>query len=169
VEDNLATKKASRKPRSERPSIADYGIPESRKGLLPWAWAEQRLKKSHNYWVITSYPDGRPHAMPVWGVWVDGAFYFSTGRGTRKAYNLAQNPNCVVCNERAQEAVIVHGIAQEVTNAERIRELSKPYYRKYKPWKLDPAMGAIYEVRPTLALGMYEKKFAAAATRWKFA
>jgi nitroimidazol reductase NimA-like FMN-containing flavoprotein (pyridoxamine 5'-phosphate oxidase superfamily) len=159
----------NRIPRAERPNIPEYGIPESRKGLLPWTWAEQRLKKSHNYWLITTYPDGRPHAMPVWGIWVEGAFYFSTGRGSRKARNLAKSRDCIVCNERTHEAVIVHGLAEEVSDAERIRELAKPYYRKYKPWKLDPAMGAIYAVRPSFALGMYEKKFQSAATRWKFA
>lgn len=159
----------NRTPRAERPNIPEYGIPESRNGLLPWTWAEQRLKKSHNYWLITTYPDGRPHAMPVWGIWVDGAFYFSTGRDSRKARNLAKNPNCIVCNERSHEAVIVHGRAEEVGDAERIQELGKPYYRKYKPWKLDPEMGAIYTLKPSFALGMYEKKFQSAATRWKFA
>ena len=100
---------------------------------------------------------------------MEGAFYFSTGRGSRKARNLAKSRDCIVCNERTHEAVIVHGLAEEVSDAERIRELAKPYYRKYKPWKLDPAMGAIYAVRPSFALGMYEKKFQSAATRWKFA
>jgi len=161
--------KKTKVPRTERPDIPDYGIPESSRGLLAWSWAEQRLRNSHNYWLITTYPDGRPHTMPVWGIWVDGAFYFSTGRDTRKARNLARNANCIVCNERAHEAVIVHGRAEEVRDPERIRELGKPYYRKYKPWKLDPAMGAIFVVRPALALGMYEKKFATSATRWNFA
>jgi nitroimidazol reductase NimA-like FMN-containing flavoprotein (pyridoxamine 5'-phosphate oxidase superfamily) len=158
-----------RAPRAERPDIPDYGIQKSRKGLLPWSWAEQRLKKSHIYWLITTYPDGRPHAMPIWGIWVDSAFYFSTSRDSRKAHNLRKDPRCIVSNEHAHEAVIVHGRAEEVTDLARIRELGPPYYRKYKPWKLDPAMGAIFVVRPTLALGMCERRFATAATRWKFA
>jgi nitroimidazol reductase NimA-like FMN-containing flavoprotein (pyridoxamine 5'-phosphate oxidase superfamily) len=156
-------------PQAERPEIPNYGIPESTKGLLSWSWAEQRLKTSHNYWLITTYPDGRPHAMPIWGIWIDGAFYFSTDRQSRKARNLARNPRCIVCNERAEEAVIVHGKAEELQDMELVRELGKPYHRKYKPWKLDPALGAIFAVRPTLALGMYEKKFDTSATRWKFA
>jgi hypothetical protein len=28
-----------------------YGLPKGSSGLLPWKWAEQRLKKSHNYWI----------------------------------------------------------------------------------------------------------------------
>jgi nitroimidazol reductase NimA-like FMN-containing flavoprotein (pyridoxamine 5'-phosphate oxidase superfamily) len=106
--------------------------------------------------------------MPVWGIWVDSAFYFSTGRGTRKARNLAANPKCVIANERAEEAVIVEGVAEEVTDPARWKQLAKPYYRKYKPWKLDPAMGPIYVVQPRVVFAMYEKKFAQAATRWNF-
>jgi Predicted flavin-nucleotide-binding protein len=157
-----------RVPRAERPNIPNYGIPKSGKGLLSWSWAEQRLKSSHNYWLISTYPDGRPHAIPVWGIWVGGVFYFSTDRESRKARNLTKNPHCIVCNERAHEAVIVHGQAEEVRDPELIGEIGKPYHRKYKPWKLDPAVGAIFAVRPTLALGMYEKKFDTSATRWKF-
>ena len=126
-------------------------------GLLPWKWAEQRLKKSRQYWFVTTLPDGRPHVMPVWGVWEDSAFYFSTGRGTRKARNLARNPHCVVCNELADEAVIVHGRAKEIRDAKRIAELGKPYARKYPPFKLDPQMGAVYEVKPANNFGRWKR------------
>lgn len=101
--------------------------------------------------------------MPVWGIWVDSAFYFSTGRDTRKAKNLAVHPNCVIASEHADEAVIVEGTAAEVTDPIRWKELGLPYHRKYKPWKLDPAMGAIYVVRTRVVFAMYEKKFAQAA------
>jgi len=106
--------------------------------------------------------------MPVWGIWVDSAFYFSTGRETRKAKNLARNPNCVVLSERPEEAVIVEGAAEEVTDPARWKALSKPYFRKYKPWKLDPARGAVYVVRPRVVFAQHEPRFAATATRWKF-
>jgi general stress protein 26 len=145
-----------------------YGLPKGKRGLLPWRWAEQRLKKSHNYWIITARPNGAPHAMPVWGIWVDSVFYFSTGRTSRKAKNLAKNKHCVVCSELAHEAVIVEGIAKEVKDAKLIQRLGVPYHAKYKPWKLDPAMGSIYAVPPRVVFGMYEKKFATSATRWTF-
>ena len=145
-----------------------YGLPKTGKGLLPWAWAERRLARSHNYWLITVRPKGLPHAMPVWGIWIDGAFYFSTGRESRKARNLARNRNCVVCSERADEAVIVEGVATRVRGTELPARLTRPYHAKYKPWKLDPEMGPIYAVRPRVAFGMYEKRFVEAATRWTF-
>ena len=155
-------------PRAGRPHMPGYGLPKTGKGLLPWAWAERRLRRSHNYWLITVRPNGRPHAMPVWGIWADGAFYFSTGRASRKARNLARNRHCVVCSEHADEAVIVEGVATRVTNKKLQAALARPYHAKYKPWKLDPEMGPIYAVRPRVAFGMYEKRFIEAATRWSF-
>jgi len=60
-----------REPTRSRPYMPGYGIhpPDEGSGLLPWSWAEQRLHSSHTFWVVTLWPDGRPHAMPVWGVW----------------------------------------------------------------------------------------------------
>ena len=163
------SRKKSLHPRADRPHMPGYGVPTDGKGLLPWKWAEQRLVKSHNYWLITTHPDGAPHAMPIWGVWVDSRFVFSTGRESRKAKNLAVNPKCVVCNELSREAVIVEGVAIEVTDPAQIKEFGRPYQRKYKPWKLDPSTGPVFMVRPRVVFGMYEKKFADAATRWQFA
>lgn len=156
-----------RSPQASRPYMPGYGLPQGTRGLLPWKWAQERLTKSHNYWLLTTLPDGAPHAMPIWGIWVSGKFYFSTGRASRKAKNLAKNPRCVVCNERAEEAVILHGDAAEVTDVALIRRLGKTYHAKYK-WKLDPAMGPIYTVRPRIAFGMAEERFQNAATRWTF-
>src|SRR5213078_895996 len=76
-----------RQPRASRPHMHGYGIldADSGKGLLPWTWATERLAKARNYWVSTSRPDGNPHLMPVWGIWLDDAFCFSTGTKSRKA------------------------------------------------------------------------------------
>src|ERR1700751_1837537 len=105
-------KKKAGTPQTRRPYAAGYGFPKGKKGLLPWSWAEQRLKKSHNYWITTVRPDGSPHVMVVWGMWQDGRFLFSTDSKSRKAQNLEKNPHCVVANEQAHEAVIVEGIAE---------------------------------------------------------
>jgi nitroimidazol reductase NimA-like FMN-containing flavoprotein (pyridoxamine 5'-phosphate oxidase superfamily) len=157
----------TREPRATRPHMPGYGLPPASKGLLTWTWAEQRLRRSHNYWLITVRRNRSPHAMPVWGIWVDRRFFFSTGRRSRKARNLAGNPSCVVCTERSAEAVIVEGTAAEMTDAAILKRLAPVYHRKYSPWKLDPEMGPIFEVRPRVIFGMREKTFNA-ATRWIF-
>ena len=154
-------------PRSQRPQIPDYGISESKTGLLPWKWAVQRLSRSREYWMMTVRPDGRPHAMIVWGLWFDGAFWFGTGGKTQKARNLAGNPNCIVGTQNAAEAVILEGVAERVTDPSAIRKLGPPSKRKYG---IDTSGGAepVYRVRPMRAFGLIEKTFPKTATRWLF-
>jgi uncharacterized pyridoxamine 5'-phosphate oxidase family protein len=170
--------KASKKtasPKASRPHMPGYGLPTGTKGLLPWKWAEERLKDNHNYWITTVKPDGAPHTMIVWGLWLDGAFYFGTGRQSRKAKNLTQQPRCVIATERADRAVIVEGVAEEVSDIVLRRRYLKGYERKYKfdmsAFERDilNLKEPIYAVRPLVAFGLDEKKFMTATTRWKFA
>jgi hypothetical protein len=165
--------KASRGPTASRPHIPGYGLPSGKKGLLAWSWAQQRLKNSHNYWMTTVKPDGSPHSMVVWGLWQDGRFLFSTGSKSRKARNLAQNTNCIVCTERAEEAVIVEGVA-EIADITARRKFLPTYERKYKfdmkAMKQDilSMKEPVFAVRPRLAFGLWEKYFVGKSTRWKF-
>ena len=162
-----------KKPKASRPHAPGYGFPENNKGLLPWSWAEQRLKKSHNYWITTVKPDGSPHTMVVWGLWQDGHFLFSTGSKSRKARNLAQNAKCIVCTEHAHEAVIVEGVA-EIADVAARRKLLPAYERKYKfdmSTMKDDILSMkepVFAVRPRLVFGFWEKHFQSKSTRWKF-
>ena len=163
----------SKRPRPSRPHAPGYGFPESRKGLLSWVWAEQRLKKSHNYWITTVKPDGSPHTMVVWGMWQDGRFLFSTGRESRKARNLAVNAHCIACTEHAHEAVIVEGVA-EVADVAARRKFLPAYEKKYKfdmkSMKDDilSMKEPVFAVRPRVVFGLWEKHFQTKSTRWKF-
>ncbi len=155
-------------PKSSRPLMpAAYKIPKAMKGSLPWDWASERLTNSHNYLITTVRPDNRPHAMVVWGIWLDNAYYFSTGDTTRKAKNLAANSNCVVCNDIVEEAVIVEGQAHQLTVPEIPEPAFALYLKKYG-WKLDPEMGPVFKVTPRTVFAMPEKLFPAGATRWLF-
>jgi nitroimidazol reductase NimA-like FMN-containing flavoprotein (pyridoxamine 5'-phosphate oxidase superfamily) len=167
----MARKKAqtkSKAPKASRPHMPGYGMPTGTKGLLSWAWAEERLRRSHNYYLMTVRPDATPHAMPVWGIWVEGRFYFSTGAKSVKARNLTANPSCAICTEQSAEAVVVEGTAASIGDAARIAELAPHYAKKYKSFALDPKMGPIFEVVPTIVFGLWEKKFKS-MTRWTFA
>jgi Pyridoxamine 5'-phosphate oxidase len=172
----LPTKKSSRSaktPKSSRIDAPGYGFPKGANGLLPWSWAEQRLKKSHNYWITTVKPDNSPHTMVVWGLWQDGCFIFSTGSKSRKARNLAANPNCIVCNEHAHEAVVVEGIA-EIADVAARRKMIPAYERKYKfdlsTMKEDmlSMKEPVFAVRPRVVFALWEKHFQGKSTRWKF-
>jgi general stress protein 26 len=161
------SKQNHRTPRTERLRIPGYGIPKSKDGLLPWEWAEEKLANSRQYWMMTVRADGRPHAMIIWGLWFDGAFWFGTGSKTQKARNLATNPNCVVGTQNAAEAVILEGVAELVTDAEIRRKLEPPSLNKYGMSGGDGSE-PVYLVRPKRVFGLVEETFPKTATRWIF-
>ena len=117
--------------------------------------------KARNYFVVTSRPDGRPQAMPI--------FSTSSQARSRKAQNLAANPRCVVCPDRGDEAVIVEGVAQRVRKTSPFKRVSKVYREKYS-WSLDPSEGLLYAVGPRVAFGFIDRpdEFTGSATRWRF-
>ncbi|HLY30926.1 MAG TPA: pyridoxamine 5'-phosphate oxidase family protein, partial [Ktedonobacterales bacterium] len=72
-------------------------------------------KKS--YWLATTRPDGRPHVAAVGALWLDGRFYFTSGDGTHKSRNLAENPSCVISVTLPDLDLVVEGIATQVTDS----------------------------------------------------
>lgn len=159
-------KQSEAEPRTERPDIPGYGISKSTTGMLRWDWAVKTLTKSREYWICTVRSDGRPHAMIIWGLWVDGAFWFGTGSQTQKARNLANNPSCIVGTQNAAEVVILEGVAELITDAELKRKLVPESMRKYK--MSGGGSEPVYRVRPRRVFGLIEKTFPKTATRWTF-
>src|SRR6476660_9856575 len=96
-------------PHAALPYMPGYGIAsaEAGTGLLPWAWAESRLSSSHDYWLGSSWPDGRPHLMPVWGIWMKGALWFSSSAGSRKTRNLLADGRCTAATDDALNPVVL--------------------------------------------------------------
>jgi len=142
-------------------------------GLKSWPWALERLENSHNYWIATSRPDGRPHLMLVWGVWWQNAFWFSTGPRTRKARNIAADPHCVIATEKADEAVILEGLAEEIKDRSVWKQIAQVYNRKYGG-DVEPLLvasdGCVFRVQPQVAFGQDEhtENFTESVTRWDF-
>jgi len=162
-------------PKPSRPYWPDFPATsaDATSGLKPWSWAVERLEKSHNYWIATSRPGGRAHLMLVWGIWWQDAFWFSTGPRTRKAKNIAADPHCVIGTEKADEAVILEGTAEEITDRAVWKQIVEVYNAKYGgdvgPM-LESSGGCIFRVQPHTAFGQDEHaaNFAESATRWNF-
>jgi Pyridoxamine 5'-phosphate oxidase len=155
-------------PVPERPRFEPgYGISDA-PPEASWADAVARLESARNYWVVTARPDGRPHAMPVWGLWLEGAVVFSTNPASRKGRNLAANPELVVHLESGDDAVILEGSAETVTDQDVLRRFSDAYFDKYG-WRVEPGPGfGIYALRPRVAFTWREADFPQSATRWRF-
>lgn len=162
--------------------MADYGVPADPAGALPWSWAQERLVRNKNYWVVTASASGRPHALPVWGVWLPETdrFWFSCSPNARKVRNIAENPRSVVTVDDTVECVSVEGrarIADPAGDADRVGPMIAAYLSKY--WG-DPGVHAqmeafirshaIVELTPDRAFGIIEREqeFAQRATRWRW-
>jgi PPOX class probable F420-dependent enzyme len=158
-------------PRTSRPYMPGYGIqgPDEGSGLLPWAWAEERLTASRNYWVTSVWPDGRPHSMPVWGVWDGDAFWFSSSNRSRKARNLSADPRGVVSTEDASEPVVIEGRAEIVREPEEIARVADLMNAKYGGITVEfLAANATIRIRPRWVFGIAHDDFTGSPTRWVF-
>lgn len=144
---------AATEPRASRPHVPGYGIPTTAKGMLSWSHADERLKQSLHYWVATASADGRPHSVPVWGVWVDGAVCFGGGPDTRWARNLKANPNVAVHLEKGDDVVILEGAVDRVEKLDDplVTSVQEAYKKKYKMphpppfWVLRPAKAFVWD------------------------
>ena len=140
----------------------------------PWSTARHRLQtpeRDRTYWLATVGPDGRPHVMPLLGLWLDDAFYFTTGKATRKGRNLARNPRCVLTASSTTLPALdlsLEGRAVPVTDAATLRKVVDAY-AEIMHWPLTIEGGAVsgpsaptagpppysvYEFRPDMVFGL---------------
>src|SRR5581483_12148281 len=153
-------------PIRSRPNFpGGYGVDRSASDqMLEWQVVEARLAESRNYWVCTASPSGRPHAAPVWGLWFEGALGFSTDPSSRKGRDLEQNPVCVVHLESGDDAVIVEGDVERLTDRELLDRFVDAYQVKYgiRPDPADPGFG-FYRLRPASVFAWMEHNFVESA------
>lgn len=153
-------------PTASRPRFPKgYGIAAEAEGMLPWGWAVERLAASRNYWIVTARPDGRPHAMPVWGLWLDGGALWSSSPRSVKARNLARDPRVVVHLESGDDVVILEGEAEPFALDDRVADA---YNAKYGYRPAPSADGAWYRLSPRVAFAWTEQNYPRTATRFDF-
>jgi hypothetical protein len=148
-----------------------YGLSNSPANAekYPWSWAVEHLAKARNYWVASTRPDGRPHAMPVWGLWLDDAFMFSTGRSSRKGRNLLANPYMVVHLESGDDVVVLEGVVEEVRDPVLLARFADDYDAKYNfRVNVTNTTDLFYALRPQVAFTWVERNFVESATRWRW-
>jgi hypothetical protein len=150
-----------------------YLDPSARFELLPWSWAEERLHEARNYWVATTTAGGRVHVRPVWGVWLDGAVWFSSG--SRIATHLERDPRASITLDDGDRALILEGDVELVSDHEALARFADAYSPKYDS-PMDPsAIDAIFALRPTVAFAWIVRgaegeasAFGRTATRFTF-
>lgn len=159
-------------PAASRPYMPGYGIagPDGGSGLLPWSWAERRLAAAHDYWLATLHDDGRPHVMPVWGVWDGRSLWFSSSPDARKARNLTRDPRATVTTDDPRDPVVVEGevtrIRDRDANTAFVERLNAKYGTDYSAGFV--LANATFRLWPSWAFGLREDDFSGSPTRWVF-
>ena len=165
------------RPSRDRAKMPEgYGVPDSTDGLLDWSDVEARLVAAPQYWMATTRPDGRPHVVPRWGVWVDGRFWYDGAPTTMHVQNLGLNSACTLHLEDGWQAVIVDGTSEPAASpgldfGARLASAFAAKYadRGYKPepdsWE-GPAAGGLRVFTPTKALAWFD--FPSDVTRFRF-
>ena len=167
-----------------------YGSP-----LLEWERIEERLDRGvtqapgtggpdrHTCWLATIDRNGSPHLTGVGALWLDGAFWFETGQGTRKGRNLSNDPRCALSVATDEFDLVVEGEAHKITDPPTVARLAAMWAAGGWPARVDdtgealtadysaPSAGPppwhVYrlEARTATAVGTVEPF---GATRWRF-
>ncbi len=161
-------------PQPSRPHLpAEFKVQDAAitSARLPWDKTRERLVAARNYWLASLSPDGRIHIIPVWGVWLDEAFYFTTDENSQKGRNLAANPNVALHLDTAEDLVSLDGMADLVTDQALLERVFAAYEAKYD-YHLEPDLTnpryRCYQLLPNVAFTWLESDIGGSITRWRF-
>jgi hypothetical protein len=84
-------------------------------------------RNSRTTWLATLNEDGSPHVTAVGALWLDGAFWFQTGTGTRKGRNVARDPRCSIAVSIRDADVVIEGDAARVTESAALERIAKAW------------------------------------------
>jgi hypothetical protein len=175
----------------ESKNLADlYGL-----AALDWDMVRTRLEEGfgqapgsggpdrHTCWLATINKDGSPHVTGVGALWVDGAFWFETGEGTRKARNVARDPRCVLSVATHTFDLVVEGEATRVVEPVTVAAMARQWSDGGWPARVDesgvaltadysaPSAGPppwhVYRIAPRSATALATVE-PGGATRWRF-
>ncbi len=109
---------------------------------------DSRLLTERNIWLATVRPDGRPHLVPIWFVWVHERIYICTEGSSVKVKNIAANPRASAALEDGNKPIIAEG---------RAIILQRPYpdgvideFKQKYGWDIttDGSYNALIEITP---------------------
>ncbi|HET8567929.1 MAG TPA: pyridoxamine 5'-phosphate oxidase family protein [Candidatus Limnocylindria bacterium] len=163
-------------PRRDRPQLPDGYISRAPKGMLTWPAVERLLRTFTYLWIATAGPDGAPHLVQQWGVWVDGVLYFEGSERTRWARDLAREPRLAFGTGVGDRAVYGEAVVDVVRGVPRplARKIAARYAAKYGPGfgyrpKADQyEKGSVFRARPAKLIAFDVKKFNTSAARFTF-
>jgi len=98
-------------PKISRPKLPK-GYADNPASFVDWEWVTEQMTESKNYWLSSVRPNGRPHVVPRWGVFIDNEFWYDGSPETRHAQNIIKNPNVSLHLESGDQVVMMEGISK---------------------------------------------------------
>ena len=153
-------------PRAER-----LGLPKgygSATTTLPWSEVLERIRSADRYWLSTTRPDGRPHAIPIDGIWLDELWWFGGDPQTITSRNVKANQEVVMHLDDTMKAVIVEGRAERMRPDEATRKQLAHLTNEKYGYGVQPSMyeSGAWALRPRKILAW--NTFPTDATRFVF-
>jgi hypothetical protein len=107
----------------------------SAKRTIQWDEVRRLLEEAPAYWLATTRPDGRPHVVPLDGIWVDDVWWYDGAPRTVHIRNVSARPRAVMHLADPMQAVIVEGTvrrqALDDAVAQRLADASNSKYAHY--------------------------------------
>jgi pyridoxamine 5'-phosphate oxidase-like protein len=145
-------------PKVSRPHFPK-GYVDHPKSTVTWDYVAQRLVESKNYWLCSVRPNGHPHVIPRWGVYIDDKFYYDGSPETRHAQNIVENPHISLHLESGDEVIISEGTSKPAgrPSPELAIKIAEAYRSKYALMGYAPKAdqwndGGLYEFTPRKVL-----------------
>lgn len=107
---------------------------------VSWEYVVQRVSESKNYWLCSVRPDGRPHCVPRWGVFMEDRLFYDGSSETRHARNIELNPHVSMHLENADQAIIAEGSSLPAgkPGLELAKQLAAAFCAKYEKFGYAP-------------------------------
>ena len=163
-------------PTRDRPHLPKGYIQTTPKGMLSWTAVDAVLRTAPYVWISTIDPDGAPHLIQTWSVWIDQRLYFEGSERTRWARTLARDPRMSFGVQSGHDAAYGNGTGEVVRRPPLAlaRKIAAQYGAKYGPeFKYRPkpeqyAKAHVFRLIPEKLIAFDVKTFNTSATRFTF-
>lgn len=108
---------------------------------------QTRLETARNLWLATVRPNGAPHLVPIWFVWLDNKAYLCTSKESVKARNIVYNSRVAFALEDGDDPVLIEGTARII---ESVPQGVVEAFAKKFDWNIssDGTYNAVIEITP---------------------
>jgi hypothetical protein len=111
---------------------AGYGRPKT---VLRWPTVRAALEQAKHYWLATVRCDGRPHVVPLDGIWLDDEWFYGGSEHSVHYRTVLAHPMAVMHLPDPMKVVIVEGAVRQVDlareRAQRLADASNTKYAEY--------------------------------------